>query len=256
MNSKIIYKESLDFLHNNLPHQVTKIDLDEYLTQSFYQPTRINDVYLSFVHSLQNYQSLPNIIKFEERESIFSYILYDFDPKLVYDSYTFDSLYTLLYNSFQFSNYEKKNNLWIRYTKGLLSAAKFLSDFDNYKDFDDFVKSFRYNEISSASLPMLLEKEIYGMGFALACDCLKELGYTHYPKPDIHLIDIFKALGLSDGTPFNTYKSIIKMANTVNETPYKVDKIFWLISSGKYYLHQTETKRLKKELIEHLKTFM
>jgi hypothetical protein len=195
---------------------------------------------------------MPNNIKFEQRYDGFSKLLFGFDPKKVIKNYTLDSLYQILFHTFDFSNYEKKNNVWLRYTKGLLSAAKFVSHFDTYEDFDGFVKSYSYNQFSIASLPMLIEKEVFGMGFALACDCLKELGYLNYPKPDVHLREIFKAVGYSDGSTFDTYKAIVQMAREANATPYKVDKIFWLISSGKYYYDDKIVRGLKKELIEYI----
>lgn len=245
-----IYSSSELFLRSNSPD---RIDLDRYLEESFYQPKTINDVYKSFAHSLQNYQSMPNIIKFESRIDKFNDILYSFCPREVLKNYELQSLYDVLYNEFKFNNYSKNNNVWVKYAKGLISAAKFVSVFESFEEFDEFVESFGYNQFSIASLPMLIEKEVFGIGFALACDCLKELGYLNYPKPDIHLNEIFKALGLSDGSNFDTYKSIIKMSSVVGETPYKVDKVFWLVSSGKFYHDNVHIKGKKKELIEYLR---
>jgi hypothetical protein len=40
-------------------------------------------------------------------------------------------------------------------------------------------------------------------------------------------------------------------------TPYKVDKVFWLICSGRFYLEKPEEIRVhsrKQELIEYLNT--
>ena len=122
------------------------------------------------------------------------------------------------------------------------------------KDFDHFVKLFSYNESTSAALPMLLSREIYGLGFALSCDFLKELGYDQYPKPDIHLIDIFSELGLSNRDEYDCYKEIIRMARYVNETPYKVDKVFWLICSGNFYLDNIMGEKSKKQFIDYMKT--
>ncbi|MFB6273972.1 MAG: hypothetical protein ABEL51_13860, partial [Salinibacter sp.] len=70
-------------------------------------------------------------------------------------------------------------------------------------------------------------------GFALACDFLKELGWVAYPKPDVHLNAIFSGLGFSDGTDYATFKAIVRMAEVLYETAYAVDKLFWLIGSGK-----------------------
>ena len=84
-----------------------------------------------------------------------------------------------------------------------------------------------------------------GIGFALACDLLKELGYEDYPKPDVHLMDVFSELNLCRKTQIYTYEAIVKMAEVCKEelndssiTPYKVDKIFWLICSGRFYLEK------------------
>ena len=38
------------------------------------------------------------------------------------------------------------------------------------------------------------------------------------------------------------------MARIVEETPYKVDKFFWLISSGDYYYDNISMKRNKMSL--------
>jgi len=43
---------------------------------------------------------------------------------------------------------------------------------------------------------MLLAYEIYGYGFPLACDFLKELGYNQYGKSDVHINEIFSSLNL------------------------------------------------------------
>ena len=62
----------------------------------------------------------------------------------------------------------------------------------------------------------------------------KELGYVNFPKPDVHLRDIFTALELcQDGDDDDQlFKAIIRVAGNANVTPYNVDKTFWLIGSG------------------------
>ena len=86
---------------------------------------------------------------------------------------------------------------------------------------------------------------------------LKELGFTRYPKPDVHLKEVFSKLGLSDNDPISTFEAIVRMSDICKDidefvTPYKVDKIIWLICSGKYYLEKPVLKQpgRKKEFIE------
>lgn len=113
------------------------------------------------------------------------------------------------------------------------------------------------------ALPLLISQKISGVGFALACDTLKELGFTNYPKPDVHLMDVFSALGLSDNDPVSTFEAIVKMSENckvfdAEVSPYKVDKIFWLICSGRFYLETPEINigRHKKQFVELLKNII
>ena len=46
---------------------------------------------------------------------------------------------------------------------------------------------------------------------------------------------------------------VIKMARIVGETPYKVDKVFWLICSGNHYYDNISMKRNKNEFIKYIK---
>ena len=96
---------------------------------------------------------------------------------------------------------------------------------------------FDEDERARPALPTLLEKEIDGFGFALACDFVKELGYENFSKPDVHVKDIFWALGLSPwGTnDYEVFKAVARVARNVNVTPYNVDKLFWRIGSGYFY---------------------
>ncbi len=246
--NKVIYDEALKFLYNNKPNSISNEQLEEY----FYvvsKKTNKQEILENLCGSLQNYQSMPNVIGLYSKKNQFKRILLDFDDQEILKKYrTYEELLDAFATEFDLdrNSFKRKNNSWVKYSKAVLSACNFMSQFKDADDFNHFVNLFSYNESTAAALPMLLSKEIYGMGFALGCDFLKELGYDQYPKPDIHLIDIFSELGLSDRNEFNCYKAIIRMARIVNETPYKVDKIFWLISSGNYYLDGITTGRYKR----------
>jgi hypothetical protein len=130
-------------------------------------------------------------------------------------------------------------SIWPQYCKTILSAARFIEQFDSANDFFDWADFFDRDARARPSLPMLLDREIEGFGFALSCDFLKELGYINFPKPDVHLRDIFMALELcEDGKDqYQLFKAIIRVANNSKVTPYNVDKVFWLIGSGNFYWH-------------------
>jgi hypothetical protein len=128
-------------------------------------------------------------------------------------------------------------SIWPRYCRSILSGASFLSRFSSAEDFYGWVDSFDEDERSRPALPLLLAQEIEGFGFALACDFLKELGYETFSKPDVHVKDILRALGLSPWgtTDYEVLRAVARVARNAGVTPYSVDKLFWLIGSGNFY---------------------
>ena len=131
-------------------------------------------------------------------------------------------------------------SIWPRYCRTILSSAKFLSQFESANDFYDWVDFFDKDERARAALPMLLDQEIDGFGFALACDFVMGLGYENFSKPDVHIKEIFQELGLCPwGTSdYEVFKAVARVARNVGVTPYNVDKLFWLIGSGNFYEDQ------------------
>ncbi len=106
------------------------------------------------------------------------------------------------------------------------------------------------------ALPLLISEKVSGIGFTLACDMLKELGYVNYPKPDAHLMDVLSELGLCEHELLPTFETAVTMAEVCEETPYKVDKVFWLICSGRFYKEEAENgkiKPLRKKFIDEVK---
>lgn len=248
---KNVFQLSEGFLRENLPNGIKEKELQIYLKNNK-KFSSLNDIFERMALSLQNYQAMPNIIKFEKRIKEMKVILFDFNVDKILRNYNEVSLYAEFCNKFPVANKEKKNNSWLKYTRGIISGAKYLSKFNDHLEFDKYAKSFFSNKEMLLELPNKIKDEIYGLGFALSCDFLKELGYTSYPKPDVHLMDVFVSLGLSERNPLDNYKKIIEMSEVVNRTPYEVDKVFWLICSGKYYEHNMLGKPLKKELISYL----
>lgn len=130
-----------------------------------------------------------------------------------------------------------------------------MSNFTDVDDFRSFVTQFDYNKPTRMALPLLISTKISGIGFALACDCLKELGFLSYPKPDVHLIEVFSQIGLSKENPISVFEAIVEMADVCKEvdpevTPYKIDKIMWLICSGRFYLDDISVGRHKDDFIK------
>ncbi len=133
-------------------------------------------------------------------------------------------------------------------------GTEFLSRFDSFESFDQFVSSFNFNDIAITGLPILLDQEIYGMGFPLACDWLKEMGYTNYAKPDTHSIDILYVTRIAPRQDnYVVYKTMVRMAGVNDEVPAVVDRLLWFIGSGKYVDEHDKITRQKAGFIRDLR---
>lgn len=247
-----IYNEAYKYLSGKVTSDVLNHELDYYAT---FKPASVNEIFRRMVDSLKNKQGYLNFIaKTDDMKAI----LRDFDPQEVINTYGTDweLLLDVFKNNFG-SKYKidpaNKRNSWLMFSKGVLSCAKFLSSFKSVKEFDTFVQSFFFNEYTIAALPMLLDKEIFGYGFPLACDFLKELGYMKYGKPDVHLKDIFIQTGIVDSdSEYEIFKQIVKIGHLVHKEPVIVDKIFWLIGSGIFNESKIRIGRQKEKFIAYV----
>lgn len=129
-----------------------------------------------------------------------------------------------------------------------------MENFSGVDDFKAFVKRFDYNPLTRMALPLMISEKISGVGFALACDFLKELGYVNYPKPDVHILNVLSETGMANNDQIGAFECIAKISDVCQKddpsaTAYKIDKILWLICSGNYYLDDIRIGRHKQDLI-------
>jgi len=253
---KFVFKSARSFL-NDIVAQNAKLSnsiLEQHLNLKS-KFDNIQDAHLRLIESLSNRNMMASVIGFSKREKEMRTILFGYDPNEILVSYkNADELLEKFKDKFDLQNVQRKRSLWRIFSEGIISGSNFMASFRDKDDFDSFIKTFARNKYTKAALPMLLSKEIRGFGFALACDFLKELGYRDYPKPDVFLIKIFHGLGLSKSAePYEVYKSIIEMAEAVGEDAYTVDKLFWLIGSGKFYLVNIFTGRNSDKFIGSIK---
>lgn len=243
-----IYEEAQIFLNELCPED---IDLSKYFNLEKSFKTK-NDILYTLLISLQDKQMSYNVIGIlrPERNDIFRQILFDYDCDKILNNYNEETLLEEFSRHFNIKNIDSKQNLWRLYSKSVIDSARFLSTFKDAKEFDDFVISYGNNKIE---LIMLLQDKIYGLGFALACNFLKDLGYKDYSKPDIHIKDIFLAFNLCNNDDYSVFNSVSEMSKIVNDSAFNIDRLLWLICSGKLYLDNVNIGRHKEEFIERVK---
>lgn len=77
------YQLAYSYLVNMLPAEMTEADLEKYFIGDRRDFTSVQDIYEQFIYSAQNYQSMPNVIKYEKRKEKIKEILFDFDIRQI-----------------------------------------------------------------------------------------------------------------------------------------------------------------------------
>ena len=246
----------MDFLRNydGATEEMITLHLDEYKSCKPVSITGDEGVFRKLIGSLVDQRSVPNTL---EDISRFGDVLHGFDPiAVIAEHESWESLFDR-FNTFTpkpkgpFKKDSSKDT-WVKFSKGVLDSARFLSRFnDSIKQYEEFLDRFLINEYSRLALALLLAQEIHFMGFALACNFLKESTESGaYVKPDVHIIDICQGLGISQNgaNQYTVFKDVIRFAESIGEAPYRVDKAFWLIGSRKFYLSFPEDQQVRKHL--------
>ena len=253
------YKLAKAYLPNHIPGVTAKL-IEEYINPISLRlkPKTKNGLYRRILESAQNAGMKPKVIGGAiggiDKLSV---VLYGFNPRKVLKKYDdWKSIFNQIKKQLKPIGKVRRTSrgIWPNYCKTILSAASFVEQFKSADDFYKWVKFFNKDDRSRASLPMLIDQEIKGLGFALSCDFLKELGYVNFPKPDVHLRDIFTKLKLcsSEVDNYQLFKAIVRLANDANVSPYNADKVFWLIGSGKFDNHpEIKIRRMKKKFIKY-----
>jgi hypothetical protein len=219
------------------------------------KPTSIKALFKAFLLHAQNRQGMPNSIGDIEH---LSKVLFDFDHLKIAKSY---SDWEALFDAIKSSDYippgrmVKSNNRshWVIYCKAIISIVEFLSAYKALDEFNEFVSGFLTNEQSKLALPLLLSEEIFGFGFALACDFLKENVSPQFIKPDTHINDIAHGLGITTSKKdYQIFKDVEAYCSRIQVTPYAVDKMFWLVRSGNFYLSDVKITSSKHEFIKQI----
>jgi hypothetical protein len=222
------------------------------------RPKARTDLFKKMLEHAKNRQGMPNAIGDIE---LLARSLWDFDPDRVLQEYqNWESLFdNIKQHCSPPGRMVKSNrhNYWVIFCKSILSIAKYISRFGSIEEFDKYVGQFiTETPDTRLGLPLILKEEIFGYQFALACDFIKDNISPDFVKPDVHIKDIFIGIGksLEGSTDYQIFRDVIDFARSIEQTPYAVDKLFWLIGSGDFYLNNVKVPTKKKKFIESILT--
>lgn len=264
MLEKTIYKVGIEFLltFKDISQEIIEL----HLTPQHQKPNDFKIIFERLCETAQNKQMSVKVIG----GSIggvgnLGKVLFDFNPYKVAKNYSkqesnllFDTIKNTLYPSGKMR--DTNRSLWPLYCKTVIDSAHFLANFETIEAFYDWANFFANDSKSKPALPILISMEIDGIGFPLACDFLKEIGFEQYGKPDVHIKEIFKALNIIDANEksnskldYESLKALDRIAKINNVSPYAVDKVFWLIGSGDFYLSKIKIGQNRNAFIEKVK---
>ncbi len=247
MKIEEVYGFSYDFLVGISSGIVSKSEIDTFISEpDGGELSSIDGAFELLLGILQDFQMFPNVIKYAERSREIKEAIHF--PNISYcASLDPEQLAERFIKRFGASS----ERCWRRYCKGIVTGAQFLDGFDGFDDFKRTLDSHDRDAISREALALYLSKTISNMGFAIACNWLKELGYMNYSKPDTHMKDICLALGLikSKNDDVGCFRAMNTVADGAGVEPYRLDKVWWLICSGNYYRinKQIPNPRINKE---------
>ena len=224
----------------------------------------LNDAYYKLLCSAINRNHMENTIgNIKELKQY----LFDFDPKKVFDEYKnweeICDVFIEKHDKGGFINKEKGNSHWVMFFRSAYDGAKFLSKFIDLDDLKNYINEYlKYKEVNEElyvenmiKLVYEISEQIIGFGFALTCDFIKEHFSTDFIKPDTHIKEIFISLGLcpKNANDIEIFKLVYKFSKEAGITPYSVDKLFWIIGSGRFDILETTIKTNKDEFIQNIK---
>jgi len=235
---KDIYNYSYNYLINISKDYVSKEKIDLFINNSDLKIINsLVEVFELLLVILQDFQMYPKVINYSKREKDIKDFIHF--PDIKYCA----SLDPIKMSEYFISKYNSNSKrCWLQYSKGIISGAKYLSQFNNFNEFKIISDSFDSNDMTREAYALFLSSKINNMGFAVACNWLKELGYKNYPKPDVHMKDICHALKLIDDNKndIDCFEAMIHVSKECNIEPYKLDKVWWLICSGNYYRYNIQ----------------
>lgn len=163
------------------------------------------------------------------------------------------------------------NILWSRWLTSVKDSAQFLLNYQTGEEFSNKISGWIRSVPAELrfAIPMYIASHIHGIGFALACDALKEMGFCEFAKPDVHICNVFFELGIaqqSNSTLNNqllVLESFYKLVGDINQnsqgkkiTPYALDKMIWLCCTGNFHKDNDGKVSRKQNLRNELITLM
>ena len=179
------YSTAKEFLIRQIPSTDAKRILESYLAlpDKSNEPVEVNELFARLLASAQNANMKAGVVggSIGGIDNLGN-ALFSFDPSKVEKSFANNpgGLLEHIVKVLKTRGLVRKTprSIWPKYCKTILSSAAFFGQFRDGEDFYDWANHLYQDQRSIAALPMILAAEVEGIGYPLACDFLKELGFV------------------------------------------------------------------------------
>jgi hypothetical protein len=240
---KTLYQETYGFLLNNTDKGFMEKQL---ISPKNSKAKSLKGVYQCLLDALIFTRRMKEII--DPVESL-DQSLFNFNPRKIHSHYGdhWEKLYEDLAKG------TKQQMHWETFCKGAISGASFLTQIGSIKKYKEFIHRFQNNEMSTAVLPLLLQRVIHGLNFPMACTFLYNTGSPEYIFPDPKVKALLMDIGVTESMEnYGALKTLILMAR-INQKPTEhIHKIFWLIGNGALSKDGNKDQRYRKQFVEHI----
>lgn len=167
---------------------------------------------------------------------------------------------------------KQSNGYLYRYAKGLIQAANYLTD-ERLDEINEAIELGARDDtpVEVNKVANVIRQEVHGAGIALSRDFLKECGCIWTAKPDVHLVAVLKqindvateAVVSENFDPEHRVRDANRFCEVVYSlamgarskagdqaqriTPYRIDKMIWLICTGNFYLEDKSKEQGSQE---------
>ncbi len=268
MNYNTFYQETYNYLVLKAKeHNIKENELEKYFVpdnNGLQEENGIDDISRLFKRicfHAQNQAMSRGVINFEKNYLIIKTVACDFNVNNFLNKYhTYKDIYKELVKYLPEGSKKKTKtgrtgpSKKLIFSKSMFSGAKMLSEFNSY---DDFINTMlRYGDFA----PDFIRYNIDGYGGAMPCDLLKELD-TRFDmcKPDRHVKECIKQITKIDDSikgdrlDYLVRKNCRNIAENVNISTYKLDKILYLICSEYFYMDDAIKNNSDKYRKQYLK---
>lgn len=233
-----LYDYAVSYLKEHTKNLVNDAVLDDYF--EVHKASSLDEAFKRGVVSVNdnNKRTMANPIAYfrPEHKAAIDTILCNFKLNTVRAKYGNDveELWKDLCSQCVPDSEQSPKGAWYKFARNIITLGAYLSEFS---DIDELYQEFEKAESPEEKIKLVnkVSAQVSQWGFAMASNWIKDMGMTGYCKPDQHIRAIIDGIYQTGDNMKTVFKKVIEVANQCNVSPFKLDRVLFLVGSGDFY---------------------